>query len=184
MENKNFFCLLSGLFQTPLVPLSNLTAPSAAAAVIRASTSASVGGPVGSGPAGGAAGGINAPPTSVPAQMPPLGSRPAAQGNINDPLSLISSSSNMTTSSNSDRVMSAASLRRSVSPPSSGPPLCMDKTATLSAPHSPSPVGSSISKLENSYSQQSGGVPSPTYSQVKFWRKFWLLSKMLLHLTV
>jgi hypothetical protein len=83
-------------------------------------------------------------------------------------LSLISSSSsNMTASSNSDRILSAASLlRRSVSPPSSVIPMVVDKTAaTSSAPHSPSPVGSSISK-ENPFSQQSGGVPSPTYSQV------------------
>ena len=73
----------------------------------------------------------------------------------------------MTASSNSDRILTAASLlRRSVSPPSSVIPMVVDKTAaTSSAPHSPSPVGSSISK-ENPHSQQSGGVPSPTYSQV------------------
>jgi len=149
-----------GLFQTPLVPLSNLSAPSAAAAVIRASTSASLGGP-----AGGGGCGINAPPINVPAQIPsgPLGSRPAVT-NVNDPLSLISSSSNMQTST-TDRIVTAAMLRRSVSPPSSVIPMVLDKTAaTSSAPHSPSPVGSSISK-ENPNSQQSGGVPSPTYSQ-------------------
>ena len=83
------------------------------------------------------------------------------------PCLINSSSSNMTASSNSDRILTAASLlRRSVSPPSSVIPMVVDKTAaTSSAPHSPSPVGSSISK-ENPNSQQSGGVPSPTYSQV------------------
>ena len=87
MYSKCFFVFFfAGLFQTPLVPLSNLSAPSAAAAVIRASTSASS---IGGGPAGSGGGGINAPPINVPAQiLGPLGSRPATTNVNNDPLSL------------------------------------------------------------------------------------------------
>merc|ERR1719510_2332640 len=125
------------IFNTPLVPLSNLSAPSAAAAVIRASSS--VGGP----------GGITAPPTNAGASAPPpLCPRPSN----NDPLAVTSSP-----------LMSASvsGRNRSVSPPSSAMGI-IEKSAS-SAPHSPSPVGSSISK-ENNNSQQ-GGMPSPTYSQ-------------------
>ena len=131
-----FHFYFSGIFQTPLVPLSNLSAPSAAAAVIRASSS--VAGPVG----------ITTPPTTAVAGIPPLGSRPS-----NDPMGPMVTST------------SISAARRSVSPPAaSSLGMGMDKSA-VSAPHSPSPVGSMISK-ENSNSQQ-GGVPSPTYSQVR-----------------
>ena len=84
----------------------------------------------------------------------------------NDPLSLISSTGPL------------MSARRSVSPPTSisgGPgsiPTILESSAsgpnkTSSAPHSPSPVGSLISK-ENHQSGGATGVPSPTYSQVCF----------------
>lgn len=137
----NFHFYFSGIFQTPLVPLSNLSAPSAAAAVIRASSS--VAGPVG----------ITTPPTTAVAGIPPLGSRPS-----NDPIGPMVTST------------SISAARRSVSPPAaSSLGMGMDKSAA-SAPHSPSPVGSMISK-ENSNSQQ-GGVPSPTYSQVRKFRKY------------
>ena len=134
------FFLITAIFNTPLVPLSNLSAPSAAAAVIRASST--VGGP----------GGITAPPTNAGASAPPpLCPRPSN----NDPLAVTSSP-----------LMSASvsGRNRSVSPPSSAMGI-IEKSAS-SAPHSPSPVGSSISK-ENNNSQQ-GGMPSPTYSQVSF----------------
>ena len=134
-----FFFLITAIFNTPLVPLSNLSAPSAAAAVIRASST--VGGP----------GGITAPPTNAggASAPPPLCPRPSN----NDPLAVTSSP-----------LMSASvsGRNRSVSPPSSAMGI-IEKSAS-SAPHSPSPVGSLISK-ENNNSQQ-GGMPSPTYSQV------------------
>ena len=137
----NFHFYFLGIFQTPLVPLSNLSAPSAAAAVIRASSS--VAGPVG----------ITTPPTTAVAGIPPLGSRPS-----NDPMGPMVTST------------SISAARRSVSPPAaSSLGMGMDKSAA-SAPHSPSPVGSMISK-ENSNSQQ-GGVPSPTYSQVCKFHKY------------
>ena len=148
------------LFQTPVMQLG--ATPSAAAAVIRATTSS-----VGSGSTSGGSG-INAPPTNVPASLPPVGSRPT-----NDPLSQISSKLTSSTSLVSSVAAAAASVaaaRRSVSPPSSIP-LGLDRS-TSSAPHSPSPVGSLISKdIVNS--QPSGGVPSPTYSQVRSFVKIW-----------
>lgn len=132
----------AALFQAPLVPLSNLSAPSAAAAVIRASSSAATPGTL-------AANSVPAN-TGLPGSSHP-GSRPS-----NDPLSLISSSTPLMTA------------RRSVSPPTSAgslPTLLESSTnKTSSAPHSPSPVGSLISK-EN-HTSGGGGVPSPTYSQV------------------
>ena len=142
--------------------------PSAAAAVIRATTSS-----VGSGSTSGS--GINAPPINVPASFPPVGSRPT-----NDPLSQISSnltSSTSLVSSVAAAAVSAAAARRSVSPPSNIP-LGLDMS-TSSAPHSPSPVGSLISK-DNVNSQPSGGVPSPTYSQVRSFVKLWESSGLIL----
>ena len=145
----------AGLFQAPLVPLSNLSAPSAAAAVIRASSSSS------SGASGAGLSALSAANQS--SQIPP--SHPSMAANSrpsNDPLSLISSTGPL------------MSARRSVSPPTSisagsgSIPTILESSGpnkTSSAPHSPSPVGSLISK-ENHHSGGATGVPSPTYSQV------------------
>ena len=126
--------------------------------MIRASSSSSSG-------ASGA--GLSALSAANPSsQIPP--SHPSMAGNSrpsNDPLSLISSTGPL------------MSARRSVSPPTSisgGPgsiPTILESSGgpnkTSSAPHSPSPVGSLISK-ENHQSGGATGVPSPTYSQVCF----------------